>query len=215
MKSDWFVKEKDRLATVFPDLILNESEECAIVTGIMWLDSDMGYSIDLRIPDSYPEGIPQFFCARNEISWKIDRHVDPRDGRACLCVASEYRKHWPHGSDLTDFLERLVKPFLEGQAYYQVHGFWPHGRERSHDGQGIIEAYEEFLASLGSPNIEVIKRFMCLLSRRDHPRGDEKCPCGSGRALRKCHRSLVVQLRRLIAPEHAKQDYRILCSMET
>ena len=215
MKRDWGAKERDRLATVSPDLTLDTSKQPATVTGIMWLYPEMGYSIELRIPDNYPEGTPWLFCDRNEIPWEIDRHVESKEGMACLCVASEYRKYWPHGFDLAAFLENLVKPFLVGQAYYQIHGHWPPGRERSHGRQGIIEAYEDFLAPLESLSIEVIKHFMRLLSYQNHPKGDEQCPCGSGKQLRKCHRSLVVQLRRSIDPEHAKHDYRLLCSTET
>ena len=214
MKQDWTAKERDRLATAFPDLTLDTSRQPATVTGTMWLDSEIGYSTELRIPDSYPEGTPLLFCNQNEIPWEIDRHVHPQYGIACLCVNSEYRMHWPRGSDLTDFLERLVKPFFVGQAYYQVHGHWPLGQERSHGPEGIIEAYKDFLAPMGSPNIEVIKGFMYLLTCRNHPKGNKKCPCGSGKQLRKCHRSLLVRLRRIIDPEHAKQDYRILYPTE-
>ena len=213
MKQDWVAKERDRLATVFPDLTLDTSKQPAKVTGIMWLDSEMGYSTELRIPDNYPEGTPLLFCDQNEIPWEMDRHVDSQ-GIACLCVNSEYRMHWPRGSDLTDFLERLVKPFFVGQAYYQVHGHWPLGQERSHGPKGIIEAYKNFLTPMGSPSAEAIKGFMDLLARRNHPKDIEKCPCGSGKQLRKCHRPLLVKLRRIIDPEHAKKDYRILYPTE-
>ncbi len=215
MKQDLINKEQERLASAFPDLTLDASISPAKVTGTMWLDPQTGYSVELVIPNNYPEGIPYLICNRHEISWgDIERHVPSREhGIACLCVRSEYRKHWPYGSDLTDFLEWLVKPFFVGQAYFQAHGHWPPGWGRSHDERGIVESYEEFLALLGSPDIETIKRFMSLLARPEYPEYNEKCPCGSGMRLQKCHRELFLELRRTIDPAHARTDYQMLIRM--
>lgn len=211
MRADLIVKEQNRIAASFPELTLDTTQMPPTVTGIMRLDSGIGYTIQLIVPDNYPENIPHIKCDPKEIPWEIDRHVYP-NGIACLCVSSEYRRHWPHGSDITDFLKNLVKPFLVGQAYFEAHGHWPPGRERSHGAEGILEAYRELLAPLGSPSSTVIRGFMHLLARSNHPKGDEDCPCGSGRKLRRCHRTLLVKLRRIIAPEHAESDFQIFVS---
>lgn len=175
----------------------------------MWLDSERGYSVNLEVPRNYPQGIPKLWCDRAQIPWEIDRHVYP-DGHACLCVAGEYRKHWPPGSDLTDFLTKLVRPFLVGQAYYQDHGHWPPGCERSHGVGGIIEAYQEMLGPVGALEVPVIEDWVRLLARRGHPKGHEACPCGSGRKLRNCHRDFLKTLRNVVDPDHAKQDWNLL-----
>ena len=133
-----------------------------------------------------------------------------RNGLACLCVSSEYRKHWPPGSDLTDFLSTLVRPYHVGQAYYQDHGHWPRGHERPHGPEGIIEAYQDLLAPLEAVTHPVIENFAHLLARRAHPKGHETCPCGSGKRLRNCHQSFLMNLRRMIDPEHAKTDCELL-----
>lgn len=210
MKRALVARERSRLAAAFPSLTLDTSQVPARVTGTMWLDTELGFTIDLEIPGVYPRRIPMLWCNPQEIPWEIDRHVYPKDGLACLCVFSEYRKHWPPGSDLTDFLSTLVRPFLVGQAYYQAHGRWPPGNERSHGAEGVIEAYRDFLAPLGTVTRPVIEDFANLLARRTHPKGHESCPCGSGKKLRLCHRSILMTLRRTIDPEHAKQDCKIL-----
>ena len=202
-------RERERLADAFPSLALDTSQVPARVAGIMWLHSELGFTIDLEIPGNYPRGIPKLWCNPQEIPWEIDRHVCP-DGLACLCVSTEYRKHWPPGSDLSDFLDTLVRPFLVGQAYYQDHGRWPAGHERSHGLAGIIEAYEDLLAPLGAVDQPVIENFARLLARPSHPKGHEPCPCGSGQRLRNCHRSLLMELRRMIDAEHAKADWELL-----
>ena len=175
----------------------------------MWLHAELGFTIDLEIPGNYPRGIPRLWCNRQEIPWEIGRHVCA-NGLACLCVSTEYRKHWPPGSDLTDFLDTLVRPYLIGQAYFQDHGHWPTGHERSHGLAGTIEAYQDLLAPLGAVTRPVIVNFAGLLARPNHPKGHEPCPCGSGQRLRNCHRSLLMNLRRMVDPEHAKADWEFL-----
>lgn len=211
MKPSVAAMERQRLADAFPSLVLDSSHVPARVTGTMWLDRDLGFSIDLEVPGNYPRGIPRFWCNRTEIPWEPDRHVYP-DGRACLCVASEYRRHWPTGSDLTDFLNDLIQPYLIGQAFYQDHGRWPPGRERSHGTNGILEAYHELLAPLGTVTPRVIKDFARLLGRPKTPKGHEPCPCGSGKRLRGCHRDFLMALRQTVSPDDARVDFTHLRS---
>lgn len=202
-------RERDRLAEIFPTLTLDTSRIPARVTGIMWIEPELGFSIDLEVPESYPLGIPKLRCNAREIPWEIDRHV-LRNGIACLCVTSEYNKHWPPGSDLTDFLTTLIQPYLIAQAYYQDHGRWPSGHERSHGATGVFEAFTDLLAPLGSVSHIAIVNFMLLLARKTHPKGHESCPCGSRTRLRNCHRSLLMALRQTVNPEHVQADLRLL-----
>lgn len=203
-------RERNRLGTAFPTLTLDTSAAPATVTGTLNLDSGIGFSVNLRIPEDYPEGIPRLICLPEEIPWEVDRHV-LETGVACLCVASEYRLHWPRGSDLTDFLKCFVVPYFARQAYYQVHGHWPPGQERSHGAAGIIESFRDILADVGSPSVAMIKRFLAMLADPQHPKGCDPCPCGSGKRLRRCHGRLVRALRNRIDPKHAQVDYRLLC----
>lgn len=209
MREDLAARERKRLAHAFPALALDTSQVPARVSGIMWLLPELGFSIDLEVPDNYPRGIPKLWCNPREITWEIDRHVFP-NGMACLCVCSEYRMHWPPGSDLTAFLRALVRPYLVGQAYYQDHGHWPPGHERSHGIKGIVEAYRDLLAPIGPVSELVIENFSRLLALPSHPSGHEPCPCGSNEQLRDCHQAFLMDLRLIIDPEHAKADWERL-----
>lgn len=237
---DLFVHERKRLARAFPDLRLDTSwrPSAALarllrrsrtvphplksvlengppaVTGAMVVANGLGYSTILIVPDRYPKQVPVLLCDPREIPWSVDRHVYENSGIACLCVQSEYRIHWPCGSDLTDFLRDLVRPFFVGQLYFQAHHEWPAGGERSHGKAGIVEAYRDLLRTLGRVSDTTIQEFMRLLVRKNHPRGHEACPCGGGKKLRDCHRSLPGKLRRQIDPCHARNDYNILYRSE-
>lgn len=202
-------RERERLAAALPTLTLDTSEAPATVTGTLWLDSGIGFSIDLRIPDDYPEGIPRLVCREEEIPWTEDRHV-MGSGVACLCVSSEYRLHWPRGSDLTDFFKCFVVPYFARQAYYQTHGQWPPGQERSHGAAGIVESFGDTLSELGSPCVATIERFLIVLASPGHPKGSDPCPCGSGKKIRRCHRQLVWVLRNNVDPQLARYDLSLL-----
>lgn len=202
-------RERERLVAAFPTLTLDTSAEPATVTGTLWLDSGIGFSVDLRIPDDYPKGIPRLVCREEEIPWTEDRHVMAW-GVACLCVSSEFRLHWPRGSDLTDFLECFVVPYFARQAYYQTHGQWPPGQERSHGAAGIVESFSDTLSELGSPSVATIERFLIVLASHGHPKGSDPCPCGSGKKIRRCHRGLVWALRNNVDPELAQHDLSLL-----
>ena len=202
-------RERERLVAAFSTLTLDTSAEPATVTGTLWLDSDIGFSVDLRIPDDYPEGIPRLVCREEEIPWTEDRHV-MGSGVACLCVSSEYRLHWPRGSDLTDFLTCFVVPYFARQAYYQTHGQWPPGQERSHGAAGIVESFSDTLSELGSPSVATIERFLIVLASHGHPKASDPCPCGSGKKIRKCHRRLVWTLRNNVDPQLARNDLSLL-----
>ncbi len=211
---DLLAREQRCLAESYPSLLLDTSRRQAVVTGVMQVAGEVGYTVDLLVPDRYPREIPVQRCDRKEIPWEVDRHVYPGSGIACLCVPSEYRWHWPCGSNLTDFLENLVRPFFVGQLYYQAHGQWPAGAERSHGREGIVEAYRDILSPLGPVASATIEWVMKLLVRKNDPKGHETCPCGSGRKLRDCHRDLLARFRRKIDPRHAAADLGALVAGE-
>ena len=205
------VRETERLGEAFPELALNTTNgEYAIVSGVIRVIEDLGYYVDLAVPNDYPKSVPKLRCHPSEIPWLLDRHVIPKTGIACLCVASEYRVHWPRGSDLTDFLQRLVVPYLAAQLYYDAHGSWPESGQRSHGGDGIVEAYRDLLEQMGTVSERTIRNVMGMLAGRQHPREHDRCPCGSGRKLRKCHGPIVWELRGKVDRRHAASDYELL-----
>ena len=207
-------RERARIRQMFPNLALDTATGGeAIVTGVIEVIPDGGFSTYLIVPDNYPNGVPSLKCNPKEIPWEVDRHVY-RDGMACLCVASEYRTHWPRGSDITDFLSTLVLPYFVAQAFYDAHGHWPATGQRSHGREGIFESYREYLQPLGSVSERAVQDTMKLMARVSAPKGHDPCPCGSGKKLRKCHRELFSKLRRKIDRRHAASDYALVYSRQ-
>lgn len=201
-------QEIEELAERFPFLRFDAGSDdtVPVITGTFPVGPDLGYTTMLEVPRGYPSELPILHCNSAEIPWELDRHVIPQNGHACLCARSEYRLHWPEGSSVSEFIDRLVLPFFLGQFYYETHGCWAPTGARSHGWRGIIEAYVELCAPLGDTSPETIFRVMRLLARKNDPQGHEICPCGSGRTLRQCHRAVISKLRRSVRPQDAAAD---------
>jgi len=206
-------KERAALKAKFPMLTLcPDGIGGGRVTGVLQVVDGIGYTVNLMFSKNYPDEVPRLFCRKEEIDWKADRHVYPdSDGMACLCVASEYRKHWPPSSTLADFLDVLVWPYFVGQAYYEAHGHWLDGGDRPHGPEGIFEAYKELLGPLDMDHATIIG-FMKLIARPNHSKGTMECPCGSGLLLRRCHGTLVAHIRRMVDYRHAAHDLKFVQS---
>jgi hypothetical protein len=71
------------------------------------------------------------------------------------------------------------------QWWFEKKGVWRFG-ERSHGAKGIVEAYADVLEVC--PKAAEVLYLLRLLSQ-EWPKGHWQCPCGSGRLLRRCHRS--------------------------
>lgn len=207
MRRKLLKKERAALEARYPMLTLRPDEAGGNrVTGVLHVVDGIGYTVNLVLTKNYPDDVPMLFCRKKEIDWNVDRHMSGSDGMACLCVASEYRKHWPSGSTIADFLDVLVRPYFAAQAYYDAHGRWLPGHDRPHGPEGVIEAYKELIDLPGDADYGTVIGFMELIARPNHPKGTMECPCGSGQLLRRCHRALVARVRKVVDYRHAKWD---------
>ena len=204
------------LSVVGPGFPINSAvltnTECAIAHGTYSIQTKDGrgeieYGITLWTPPNYPKLPPVLFGNDPKLPIaNIDRHI-PGDGQACLAVNGEIEMHWPDGSNLVDFIEKLVAPFLAWQAYYDAYGCPPSWGGRSHGNKGIIEFYADILRVKGD---KAIIGFMKLLARKKQPKGHEICPCGSGRKLRDCHQYLLKETRSILNPKKVRMDLAII-----
>jgi hypothetical protein len=193
------------IAVVDPDFTINSvcstKAHCAVVYGTYRLhipctDRCIDYGIVLVLPNDYPKSPPDLYCNDPKLPiGDVDRHIMP-DGSACLAVQAELRMRWPPGSNIVNFLENLVAPFLVWHAYYDQHHTAPPWGEPSHSAKGILELYAELLGDMSE---SCLIGFMRLLARKNQPKGHELCPCNSGQRLRDCHRELVQNARSRVA----------------
>lgn len=220
-----FREEKETLAIVAPRLEIiiadkgfklnRESSlkhESAVVHGIYRISvpdsaQQFEYGISLFIPEKYPNQPPIMFCNDPKLpTGNIDRHI-MRDGSACLGVYGDILLRWGDNSNMANFLENFVAPFLVWQIYYDAYQKPPPWGQRSHFSKGIMEFYAEFI---GIPNGPQIIEFMKLLARKNCPKGHETCPCGSGKRLRNCHRDLLYDIRERVSWQYVAHDLAVI-----
>jgi hypothetical protein len=160
------------------------------------------YILALVFPKNYPEWVPTVFMLEPHVKYIPDRHIF-NNGGACLCLPHEVMQHLPNGIRFADFLDRLLAPWLIGQASYDKHGKWPLPA-RAHNREGILEGFSDLL-DIKEP--EVVERYARLLVRKNPAKGHEPCPCGSELKLRDCHKDLYYRCRDKI-PSRVQEMYR-------
>jgi len=182
--------------------------ECSVVHGTYGIfipgsDRQIEYGISILMPSKYPKEMPILFCNDPKLPvGNIDRHIMD-NGSACLGVYADIMTRWSKKPEILCFLDGFVAPFLVWQAYYDTHHKPPLWGERPHFTDGIIDYYAELLHI--NKGLSVVE-FMRLLARKNHPKGHEICPCGSGLRLRNCHRELIYSTREKIAWQYVAKD---------
>lgn len=96
------------------------------------------------------------------------------------------------GLSLVGFVERCVIPYLYRYSYLKMYGEAPFG-DLEHGTSGITEDLR-LLFELKRQS-EVLP-FVRLLAMRKRRANKERCPCGSGARLGRCHHHLVNRLRK-------------------
>lgn len=172
--------------------------------------SHLEYKITLLTPPNFPDRPPVMFCDDPKLPWRHnpDRHVFGQ-GQACLAVNAEIQLHWPPGSTLVKFLERLVDPWIVWQAYYDAHDEPPPWGARDHGREGIFDFYREQWGQ-PLPGAFQTKAFMELLAMKKTPKGHHPCPCGNGKKLRDCHLPLVAEKWSALDRRDVKKDLEIV-----
>ena len=157
------------------------------------------FEISIRIPDVYPDDLPRV----TETGGKIEKNYEHvfTSGTLCLGVPIEMQRIFSQQPTLLGFVNKLVVPYLYGYCYWKMNGEHPFG-ERRHGGEGIIQYYIEELHLNDEFTALAFIRFLCEQGYRGH----ERCPCGSGRKVLKCHGLTLRALHRNYTPKMLRQD---------
>jgi hypothetical protein len=123
-----------------------------------------------------------------------DRHFSQVDKSACLCSPLEEGEFLEPKFNLAYFIERLVVPFLYGQAFYTQHGRWP-WTEYSHGSVGLLEAYSNIheparateCLRLLSQDGKAWPKVKAALQQKPHIKGHTPCFCPKRDNIRRCH----------------------------
>ncbi len=210
MKRAWYKRNPDLYAAEmsavrrrFPDVRIDESLGCIVLEGAFPVRMESGstlrhYRLRIVFPPNYPDWIPDSFMLETSVAPIAERHIE-KNGRCCLCLPHEI----PKGIRFDTYVDRLLTPWLVGQAFYDEHDRWP-WPARDHNKKGILQGFAELL---GITDFDVVERYARLLVRKNPAKGHEPCPCGRGKKLRDCHSDLYNRCREAL-PGRAMGIYR-------
>lgn len=145
------------------------------------------YRLRIVLHDGYPSVLPSVYEESGKICDEF-AHRYP-DGSLCVGVPGELHMDSPDGIELVDFIDGPVKSCLYSAAFLERYGRYPFG-ERSHGWRGILEYYCELF---GVESLWAAASLMGLVATGDY-RGNDKCPCGSGKQIWKCHGKVLREL---------------------
>jgi len=96
------------------------------------------------------------------------------------------------GLSLVGFVERCVIPYLYRYSYLKMYGEAPFD-DLEHGPTGIAEDLRRLL---GLKRQSEVLPFVRLLAMRKRQANKERCPCGSGTRVGRCHNRLINRLRK-------------------
>jgi hypothetical protein len=155
------------------------------------------FRIEIEFPTPYDRQLATVREMDGRIPWDINRHMYS-DGTACLFLEEEFWWRHPDGVAFETFLGDIVGSFFLAQTYFEkVEPRWLFG-DRAHFGLGVYHFYAEVFKT---EDWRTLHEFLDYIRRG--AKGHWKCPCGSGRRLRDCHKSAFSKIRDSVSAELA------------
>jgi hypothetical protein len=188
-------KQITDLQAVYCGLQVEKSEETIRIHGPLAFKAQYGdleqiedaFEIAIFVPKDYPKHLPTVRETTNRIKPGFG-HLHP-GGTLCLAVPMEERRLFLKEPNLLGFVKNLVIPYFYSYVYWELHGVFPYG-EAAHGKDGIQQYYENIF---NSQNTNALKLGLFNIYKKGY-RGHLPCPCGSGKAIRCCHKEEVLDL---------------------
>lgn len=146
------------------------------------------YEVMITI-NNYPEKLPIIRETNKRISLKYG-HVY-KDGELCLATDDEIKLTLGENFTLNQWIDNFVIPYLFGYSYFEKYGVMPFG-ERSHGTKGIREFYKDFFKVDTEEKAINFLNFIASFKTYKY-KGHHICPCGSGKRIRDCHKSILLK----------------------
>ena len=166
------------------------------------------YEIKIAIPKGYPHVFPSVCETGGRIPRIADRHINNDEGDCCVCVLQEADIRAKRGITILDFINEYVIPFFANQIYYEANGEWANG-EYKHGLAGILQYYCE---TFETQDIKVILKGIDIYLK-DNTKPYERCFCGSGKKIKRCHRKALFELG-YMSKKRILDDYSYLLFMD-
>lgn len=207
--TDFIFKEFEAIKSQYPGLKIDRPNN-KIAGSIGLFDIDTGemydsYHVEIKFPETFPHCFPKVWEVGNKIPKEPNRHVN-EDGSLCLGVIQEEILITRYGISLVNFLERVLKPHLSRETYFEKKRKYPHG-EYSHGIDGVLEFFfDKFDTSDPVRIVQILDR---IISGDLPDRNERQCICGSENKFKKCHLNDVEEVS-ILGKERLKMFSKII-----
>ena len=133
------------------------------------------FEVEIKLLNPFPKCFPKVTELGGKIPRTPARHVYPKTNYLCFSVPIEENLLCKNGITLMWFIDKVLVPRLCEE--YRVNNGAKYQKEYSHDFGGT---WEFLMTKLGIIDPEVILSIIKALATKNRPKGNEKCPCGSG-----------------------------------
>jgi hypothetical protein len=190
---------KNSIEENFSTLHFVMENDVVFIRGALHLPENLGfYSIEIELLNDYPDSVPLVRETGGKIKRDGDHHIWTT-GNCCLFVEEETFRYYPKGTTIKDFVQKVVTGHFINQKYFELTDKWLEG-DRSHGLEGKLEFYQH---ELKTDNIVFIYRFIEHLAKVNIKKY-WACFCGSKKLMQNCHLKLLLDYRKKITPQIAK-----------
>lgn len=151
------------------------------------------YQVKIIIPPNFPRSTPTFIETGGIIKRDTDNHIDI-NGVCCLAPRVEELLILGPDYTLTDYVNKLVIPFLANQKLQDLgEKPWNLG-EYPHFGKGIIKYYNE---KLDTDDLDVVLSCLRYLSGELKIGRNDHCLCLQDKKFKDCHWKKLIQFSQI------------------
>lgn len=151
------------------------------------------FQLKVSFPKEYPRAIPKVIESAKRLPRDSAYHTYS-DGSFCLGSEIHLKKILHRNSDVTNFFDEILVPFLYSVSYKLKYDIYPNG-DLAHGEAGLIDDYERIFRVEGKANV---MRVLAALGKRKREANKLLCPCGCGQRLGKCEYRFFLKKWRLL-----------------
>lgn len=188
--SKWECLKLQEFLALYPKMRLVElGSKKIIIEGEYELDAQMkgfeavrkSFSLQVIILAGYPRILPIVKELGKGIPRTEDFHTY-RDGSFCLGSDINLKSILSEFSAASEFVEKILDPFLYSVTYKLLHGIYPYG-DLAHGEAGLVDDYQHLFTVNGK---EAVLLVLTALGKRKRDANKLVCPCGCNNRIGKC-----------------------------
>ena len=154
-----------------------------IISGYFYISKRDSYNVEIHIYN-FPNTFPVVFEMDERIPVKADRHTNKNSSLCFTTKPNEVIYLKTIVKSLTEFIELILKPYLQNNSYYEINKEYKFGEYSHHPNIATYQTYADLLNIENPYHILHIINERLKLKKKYRP--NDLCYCNSGVKIKKC-----------------------------